>query len=118
MELTGKCKEDFENWFNDTYFPREESGSKIQKIAIIDKGQVSRNRFYYSPAEMKFSVYVDFFDSKEIHISTSGLVLSKTFIWDIGIENNVEFYGEGFKTRVEARTAAIEKANEPYNTAQ
>jgi len=104
MELTGKCKEDFDKWLSP-------SGKEVVKTS-----RAVLSFFRRSPDSMQYSVYVDFFDSVVILISTSGLVLSKTFLYDISIENNVEFYKDNYKTRLEARSAAIKKANEIYNS--
>jgi hypothetical protein len=107
MELTGKCKEIFENWYlkdapqDDNYY--------------LD---FRLRSFYSKEKSMKYGVYVDFFDSVGSHVSVSGLVLSKTYICDISVISNVEHYYDGFPTRLEARTAAIEKANEIYNSKQ
>ncbi len=97
MTLTGKCKIDFNEWYKKKQYDRLILG------------------WIELPPSMQWGVYVDFFDSRRILISTSALTLSETYIFDIGINRNVEYWGDNFKTMNEARTAAIEKANEIYN---
>jgi len=99
MKLTGKCKEDFEKWLKINY---------TLKQSLI---------FNSLPDSMQFGVYVDFFDSVWIEIWIEP--------WET--QNNGEFF-KYFKviidyievsdyndSRQEARTKAIEKANEIYN---
>ena len=107
MKLTEVAKIDFEKWYKEihlhTPFLNEEEKNKTIKD------------FHQRKESEKFGVYVNFFDSVDIYISVSGLVLSKTFISDVSINENIEYYFEGFKNRPEARIKAIEKANEIYN---
>jgi hypothetical protein len=107
MELTGKCKEEFEKWLLDNF----------QKYGVTPLDCQT-----HLGEEIDFichySIYVDFFDSVGSYISVSGLVLSKTYICDISVISNVEHYYDGFSTRQEARASAIEKANEIYNLNQ
>ena len=69
--------------------------------------------FYILPDVIKYGVFVDFFDSVGIHIEISECD-GWSFTCDSkGFDNyNSEW---DFKTRQEARTAAIEKANKIYN---
>lgn len=101
MTLTGKCKEDFYYWFD------------AFNLNHLDLTIPSDFETY--PDVMKFGVYADFFDSVGILISTFGLVLSKTYVYDISIDVDMEHYQDGFASRPEARLKAIEKANEIYN---
>lgn len=90
MILTGKAKEDFREYFE----------SNNDYLGVGD--------FYNLPLSMQWGVYVDFFDS--VNIITP--VISQG--WEC-------FYTtwrgnmQQFKTRAEARKAAIEKACEIYN---
>jgi len=98
MKLTGKCKKDFEKWYQLTDFK-----CKTQPDIIW---------FYRLSKSMQYGVYVDFFDSVEIDICI--------YFGDVG-GYEVHIYSKGyknigtFKKRQEARIKAIEKANEIYN---
>ena len=85
MKLTGKCKEEFEEWLQ--YLTWEQY-----------------------PISMQYGVYVDFFDSVGIRISMNQF--NKEYWFDIYPQAED---CECLKTRTEARIAAIEKANEIYN---
>ena len=95
--LTGKCKEDFE----------------MEYISYLEDFD-----FYLQPLFMQWGLLIDFFDGKGYYLSTYGLVLSKTYCFDISCKKNVEHYGESFKTLKEAQKACIEKSNQLYNLAQ
>jgi len=98
MMLTGKCKVDFEKW------------------RISKKDSYLKHCFFEElMPSMQYGVFVDFFDTKGILISVAGLTLSKTYIFEIGIDKNVEYFGDCFKSLSEARTAVIKKANLLYN---
>ena len=111
MKITGKCKEDFEKWFDDS--ENVEFGFlPIQDHEII----VGAENFYSLPDSMQYGVLVDFFDSVGItiqieyyhHLSSFGAsTLEK--------DGRYELYEIRSKPRQEARTKAIEKANEIYN---
>ena len=99
MKLTGKCKKDFEKWYNE-----------VQKYNI--------GWFYRLQPEYQYGVYVDYFDSvgfiMEIQpiceVKMSGLkTMGYRFYVNGEVKGNVIL-----NTRPEARTAAIEKANEIY----
>jgi len=93
MILTGKCKVDFEKWFTDEIERTEQSLTKLGRVLVVDE-------FYTRIIQsMQYGVYVDFFwQTKKMLITLkSDDILSG----DIEID--------------EARTKAIEKANELYN---
>tara|TARA_R110000822_G_scaffold41058_5_gene111402 strand:- start:583 stop:903 length:321 start_codon:yes stop_codon:yes gene_type:complete len=105
MKLTGKCEEDFEKWYY---------------IEFDNRSLPYLQGFYVSDLSVQYGVYVDFFDSLGIYLSVDRLffdgyewfccVVNKLFInTDNGLPIN------HLKTRQEARTASIEKANEIYN---
>ena len=104
MILTGKCKEGFEKWLIGNPYDYDEP---ILYQEMPD--------FYNLPKSFQYGVFVDFFDTKGILISVAGLTLSKTYIFEIGIDKNVEYFGDCFKSLSEARTAVIKKANLLYN---
>jgi hypothetical protein len=95
MKLTGKCKEDFEKWL-----------------------KLKPKRYGYDPVfnwlqtEMQYGVYVDFFDSVGTRIILSTHWEDKEY-FQVDIHNFSEYY---INTRPEARTLAIEKANQIYNS--
>jgi hypothetical protein len=105
MELTGKCKEDFEKWYELNY---ETIGLRSFYLA----------GFYEQPETMQYGVYVDFFDSVKMNIIIERRT-QNLYLFVIYFSN---YYGSGDipnkQTRPEARTAAIEKANELYNLKQ
>ena len=103
MKLTGKCKEDFEKW--------------------LDKNHKHVIRFFYVLDEnMKYGVYVDYFDSVDIHLDIYSEIIqfenSKIDYASSVYRNYYDFecFKLGrFQTRNEARTQAIIKANNIYN---
>jgi hypothetical protein len=105
MRLTEKCKEEFQKWYLSTFWKTEKAG---QGVAIIDKGVVGLNRFYYLPESMQIGVYEDYFDSVGVLVPSISNGWECFYTTDRG---NMQ----QFKTRKEARTAAIEKANEIRN---
>jgi hypothetical protein len=108
MELTGICKKKFEKWFTNS---DNHKGFDAEQVALDRKYRL--NLFYQLTKSMQYGVYVDFFDSVGIEIYNL-----KT-ISELFDKNNKKcYYIEELKTRPEARTKAIEKANEIYNLNQ
>lgn len=107
MELTGKAKEDFNNWY-------------LNHIKSYNDKLISNtdtNYFNLLTDSMKYGVYVDWFDSVGIFIQTTFYDFDSCN-WQIFIEceNQEHDYEETHLTsRQEARLKAIEKANEIYN---
>jgi hypothetical protein len=99
MTLTGKCKEDFDEWY---------------KNPLRHKVALYRSIKYWEtfPDSMQYGVYVDWFDSVDTRVIISNY-------WDYGeyfqVSVNDSIEVNEISTRQEARTAAIEKANEIYN---
>ncbi len=117
MELTGKCKEDFDKWYSDKYFPSIESLAG-HRISLIDKGNISLNRFYTLQPEMQWGVYVDFFDTIDIPIEDS--VRFEPTMQGF----KVKFYNyfikgkksrRNFINRIDSRNDAIKQVNDIYN---
>lgn len=104
MKLTGKCKEDFEKWYNNPL---------IEHVGLRRLPQW----FYTLTESMQYGVYVDFFDSVGIYIQ----ILFYDFDvsnWQICIEcieDEFDYTETHFTSRQEARIKAIEKANDIYN---
>ena len=92
MELKGQCKKDFEKWF--------ESDSKLKPMITI---------FDRLPPSMQYGVYVDYFDSVGVDIEFSRMYD------DFMVVINHKTYGKWLKTRHEARTEAIQKADQIHN---
>ena len=93
MELTEKCKEDFEEWFTE--------------IIKLNTGWFDR-----LPKSMQYGVYVDFFDSLGLIVESQRCLSGyKYYVTDT--PNFFQAYNT--KTRPQARTKVIEKANKIYN---
>jgi hypothetical protein len=96
MKLTGKCREDFEKWY---------ILNRQNQRLDIDGCYTHYTLFAIEPFTMQYGVYVDFFDSVGINIT----ITRKAWV----VTPNQNGYCD---SRSEARTAAIEKANEIYNS--
>ena len=110
MKLTGKCKEDFEKWYI-------KQGLNFNVVTDVEG---NKDTYYFPisyfndyPKSMQYGVYVDFFDSVGINIEiTNDNKHIKTFWVDVNAKETDDIE---LNSRSEARTAAIEKANEIYN---
>lgn len=101
MELTGKCKEDFEKW--------------LQTRIVFCTVKNLTHWFYEQPSMMRYGVYVDFFDSVGIYITSEYVYgIDNRFLWDVSDSEKIIKNGSN-EVRQEARTKAIEKAVELYN---
>lgn len=101
MILTGKCKKDFEEWF-------EENTNKVLNLSY------AHSFFDKYPESMRWGVYQDFFDSKELNIFCFIDPFAPFGNWIFAVEPNYSEFGN-YNSRKESQTAAIEKANEIYN---
>ena len=102
MKLNGKAKEDFEKWYLIEFENRN-----LHYIEGLDISDLS----------IQYGVYVDWFDSVDILINVHP---HNSEDWDYDLKDgvylgllNTEY--DLSPTRQEARTKAIEKANEIYN---
>ena len=94
MELTGKCKKDFEKWYYDNnILGSEDIGCHIKY-------------FYDLHNSMKYGVFVDFFD--EVNVPVDDIYEREEFMI-------YAMYQDRNNHRPEVRTATIEKANQIYN---
>ena len=110
MELTGKCKEEFEKWFSDLKFNNE----------VYDNLDAYGDLIWEQyPQSMQYGVLVDYFDSVgvRVFINEEFDTMGQYQRGFNPVVNNVQLYKDNdcFYTRPEARTAAIEKANELRN---
>ena len=106
MKLKGQAKEDFEKWLD-----------SIKEVVIKNTSTLCATfpyNFYQLSPSMKYGVYVDWFDSVGIQVNGTGWLM---FTFSISYEDvSVKrIKGEAYNSRPEARTAAIQKANEIYN---
>lgn len=113
--LTGKCKEDFKRWFYHNHLG--------VAYRILEHNVLHTDIFKNLTPSMQYGVYVDFFDSVGIYIdlqihsepTMSGLIFKSI---RPNILDNRRFYnvGASFGERDRARTEAIKKSNEIYNS--
>tara|TARA_R110002111_G_scaffold117530_1_gene179657 strand:- start:976 stop:1305 length:330 start_codon:yes stop_codon:yes gene_type:complete len=108
MELTGKCKEEFEKFY--------------LKDIDIDECEFFNNDtilsiFYTEKESMQYGVYVDFFDSVGFNIVIEQLDYQSWYNYRITNLVLLQFKGTKLSCRPKTRLLAIEKANEIYNNA-
>ena len=101
MKLQGKAKEDFEKWYSEN---RPTIEFTINEDGETEEYKIWINQFYEHPNSMKYGVFVDFFRER--------LKFSEFYIF-MGVY--LKMINDPTFTPNEARTAAIEKANEIYN---
>ena len=104
MELTGKCKEDFENWI------LNDDDSEEYRF-----GQNLSTNFEVLPSSFKYGVYVDFFDSVGFNIVIEQLYYQSWYNYRITNLVLLQFKGTKLSCRPKTRISAIEKANELRN---
>ena len=112
MELTGKCKEEFEKWLLSNDINQEVL--EIDNMTYYGSYDVY-DLFYLLPESMQYGVYVDFFDSVEVDIV---IERRRSDLFLFVIYSNC-LYGSGFipkkQSRLKAKDLAIEKADELRN---
>ena len=117
MKLTGKCKEDFEKWYEKKPFrlPQKTKKYSGDGLCFLDLNN-----------SMQYGVYVDFFDSVGINIDVchnyildgkNDNIIILGYYYELNAKPNIHVSQdcEDHKTRSQARELAIEKANEIYN---
>ena len=116
MELTGKCKVEFEKWYLTKDYYDDYYIAFVPKKGMMDEFRCIN--FKEFPESMQWGVYVDFFDSVNLFIEVI-VVEIDDFSFQIFKKESAKSLSNGFtfNTRPEARNAAIEKANEIYNDA-
>jgi hypothetical protein len=113
MNLTGKCKEEFEDWLG---------SQTINTGSDIHKWYVTWVKFHIISDSAKYGVYVDYFDSVGIHIKLTPYFdsVTKIVLWFFTLKDkrcvhlNSHLENKA-NTRPEARTKAIEKADKLRN---
>ena len=116
MKLTGKCKEDFKEWMlvNNKELVKF---SEERYSEVIDMSQI----FKYLTDSMQYGVLEDFFQVKGFYFDycvgrNTGDETDILFMIDIKNKIDLKILCTiEEKSTPEARTKAIEKANETYN---
>ena len=96
MKLTGKCKEDFEKWYMESFL------NYVDPKFIDMYKSMELTRFNNTHPSMQYGVRVDFSETVE-KITNHKMVESE------------QSYIIGGHTRVEARTFTVEKFDKRYN---
>jgi hypothetical protein len=115
MELKDKALKDFWIWY---LLPEQRKTYKTD--SLIGNDPAIKIRFLAMSFTERYGVYEDFFDSVKINLEIQNRIIG----WnnkDIEYKpcyttQNGIYFGIHFKTRSEARTAAIKKAKEIYNS--
>jgi hypothetical protein len=105
MNLTGKCKQDFEAWFSKEFY----ASASPNKVAM------SVNEFYNLPLSMQFGVIQEWADSVGIDVIVYRAVYSIGFHYMITAKIRCNKSDASLPIRESAQLAAIEKLNEIYN---
>ena len=110
MKLTGKAKEDFEKWYTMQNYELDLTTDLSPHTPVIGFDELDD--------PMKYGVFVDFFDSVNIRVDIlSAWEETKTGVPILTYRSYLrgEVYGV-WGNRTQSRTAAVEEANEIYNT--
>ena len=115
MKLKGQAKEDFEFWWQQK--PKGERGIWYKGSCETFDFGFGLEHFYRCSDSMQYGVYVDWFDSVGISLFTySHFINDNQYYFEWAILSGKHFVKRQCEdSRLEARTAAIEKANEIYN---
>jgi hypothetical protein len=109
MNLTGKCKVEFEEW----YYVTQSNNDWVWEL----------DEFYDLPESMKFGVFVDFFDSVGLELVVhkfkgryvASIYVEREYLKSHLDDEEIKCNKKGYTTRLIARTEAIIKANEIRN---
>jgi len=110
MKLTGKAKEQFDNWLTSAY----QASEHAQAFKAL-------NLFYKMPNSMQWGAYQDWADSLGINVEVFSEADYPDVYFDYRITEKkaASFWGRAtiaeYTTRQEARNAAIESLNELIN---
>ena len=114
MTLTGKAKEDFEKWYINQNYELDLTTDLSPHTPVIGFDELDD--------PMKYGVFVDWFDSVGIEVNIKKVNVLNRWMYLLkdmkrqGYHLNDYIKNKRCETRQKARTAAIEKANEIYNT--
>lgn len=112
IQLNGKCKEKFLEWYWNEWFDDKERNYYEEK-------EIAVKALYTTDTVFLNALIIEFFDYKNIFIEVSGIFyqgFEPEFNYNIqekGTLNGIN--GEVFNSRQEATIQAIKKANEIYN---
>lgn len=108
MQLTGKCKEEFEKWFLDNYG--------------FDKWDDVKPNLHTIDPSMRFGVYVDFFKTVDIYPQVQLYPMpsmnkdNEPIQYHSVVETKTNWHSLGFHDdEPDSRNESIEKANELFN---
>lgn len=111
MILTEKAKKDFEFWYWNDWFEDKERNYYKSEYEAFDNLKKTDKVFLNA-------IIIEWFDSVGIIINIGGVMINGVFDFSFDIQQNNTLNGidtYGLKTRKEATTQAIIKANEIYN---
>ena len=109
MELTGKCKKEFEKWIV--------INEEIQDLKNVDSEMhhwLTYKGFKNLPESMQYGVYIDFFDSVDV-ICEVVHDHCKSKSWNVYL--NEDWIIDSL-SRSEGRAVVIDKANDLFNQQQ
>ena len=107
MELTGKCKKSFTEWYLQVH-----KGNSPRLAEFVREAEMY-NWEKKHPSE-KYGVLVDFFDSVDIYLNA--IAFERMRYFKAIVDGRME--KRKFKNRNDALTFAIKKANEIFNNRQ
>jgi hypothetical protein len=105
MKLTGKCKQDFEEWYKNYYLKVPFLNEEEKNKTVID--------FYEERESIQYGVYEDFFDILGIGICVTPVFPTNKYGWSFSVELEASYFN--YSSRNTARTEAIKEANEIHN---
>lgn len=116
MELTGKCKDAFNDYLQQ--IDKEIFSLSFVGGNYIGSGITVSNVFMEIPFSMQYGVYVDFFDENGLYINIRSESVTEAPYWTFTIDfNGLGHEGDNseYLEHQEARIEAIKKANEIFN---
>jgi len=102
--IHGKAKEEFEKWLWN--YANQKEKQNVSVTTFFDW-------FYNCDAIIRNSYYVEWFDSIEYYILIN--MDFDGFNYELDVFDSINPSGDGFETRTEATTKAIEKASDIFN---
>ncbi len=112
MEVTGQTKIEFEKWYMDKYIKTFSVNYVIMVRDMYGGFLLGKlTAFYSSPLEMKYGVFVDYFDSIGIDLDVCRYTHRKKFSTCVDFSDSNTWT----ETRPEGRIIAVTKADEIRN---